>query len=290
MGRDAYVRGADLPSRSGLFPTLALTGIPSGTSITDYAGPNPITIDGTTVVGKRIVTTVDVEADNVTFRRCSIDSETVHAVIVQAGKSNLTLDECDIVAGGFIVPISGFTVRRCRTDPSLGQRVDALTVAYSSVGHNGGNVLIEDCYFGPHYAYGPEEPGGDADHGGGFQMWGFGTVTNVTVRRNTIDGTNISGEVGSFPNGNAIFLADATYVNVKVEHNLFTRTNDVGGYFHTTLASNDPTSGHVIRGNRFGQQGEVVACSLYRMTPGIWSDNRWLPSLDLISQPAIGGM
>ena len=150
-------------------------------------------------------------------------------------------------------------------------------IGFSSIGHNGQNVLIEDSYISPQWG----EPG---DHTDGIQFWGFGTVTNVTLRHNYIDSTNANPDPDAVKVGACAFLADGSYVNVTFEYNYC--TNSSGGYFHLRLASNDPTSGHIIRGNRFANRA-TTPVDLFRATPSVWSDNRYADNGELIAQPAV---
>ena len=114
-----------------------------------------------------------------------------------------------------------------------------MVVGYSSIGHKGQDVLIEDSYF-----TGLEvTPDGHAD---GIQFWGFISVSNITIRHNYIDAHDY-GPNHVIPNA-AVFLADADYFNVTIENNYF---RSPGNYNALTAGNNHVwSSNHQIRGNR----------------------------------------
>ena len=260
------------------FPNKTCTGVPAGTTLSTYGG-GPVTQDRAVIQNVRITGTVDVRANDVTFRNCWIASTDTLAIAVEQGYNGLTLENCTIKSGGLIAPFSGLTFRRVLVDPDPGAyRPDGIVVGFSSIGQNGQNILIEDSYISPQWGGG----GPDPDHTDGIQFWGFGTVSNVTIRHNYIDATNANPDPTAVRVGACAFLADATYVNVTFEYNLC--TNSAGGYFHLRLLSNTWTSGHVIRGNRFANRS-TVAVDLFRTSPAVWQDNRWADNGDLISQP-----
>lgn len=263
------------------FPNKSCTGVPAGTSLTTHPG-GPITQDNAVISNVRITSRINVFANNVTFRNCLISVGPI-AIGVEPGYNGLTLENCTFKSGSIIAPKSGLTMRRVLVDPDVGAyRPDGIVVGFSSVGHNGQNVLIEDSYIGPQWGDG----GSDPDHTDAIQMWGFGTISNVVIRHNYIDSTNISSDPTAVKVGACAFLADGSYEAVTFEYNFCTRTNDQGGYFHLRLCSNTPTSGHIIRGNRFGQRGSVTPVDLFRSTPSVWSDNRYTDGT-LIPQPNV---
>lgn len=261
------------------FPNKTCTGVPSGTVLSDFSGL--VTQDNAVITNVRITSRITVQANNVTFRNCYIAPTEPIAIEVVQGKNGLTLENCTFKAGSLIAPFSGLTLRRVLVAPDPGAyRPDGIVVGFSSIGHNGQNVLIEDSYISPQWGDG----GADPDHTDGVQFWGFGTVSNVTIRHNYIDSTNLNPDPTAVHVGACAFLADATYVNVTFEYNYC--TNTTGGYFHLRLASNDPTGGHIIRGNRFANRA-TTPVDLFRATPSVWSDNRYADNGELISQPAV---
>lgn len=264
-----------------LFPNKTCTGVPAGTTLTTHPG-GIISQDNAVISNVRITSRISVYANNVTFRNCLISVGPI-AIGVEAGYNGLTLENCTFKSGSLIAPKSGLTLRRVLVDPDPGAyRPDGIVIAYSGIGHNGQNVLIEDSYIGPQWGDG----GSDPDHTDAIQMWGFGTISNVIMRHNYIDSTNLSTDPTAVKVGACAFLADGTYQSVTFEYNFCTRSNDQGGYFHLRLASNDPTGGHIIRGNRFGQKGTTQPVDLFRATPSVWSDNRYTDGT-LINQPAV---
>lgn len=259
------------------FPNKSCTGVPAGTALTTYSG-GEVTQDNAVIANVRITSTITVRANNVTFRNCLIVPSGPIAIAVERGFNGLTLENCTFKTGGFIAPFSGLTLRRILVDPDPGAyRPDGIVVGFSSIGHNGQNILIEESFVSPQW-------GDEDDHPDGIQFWGFGTVSNVVLRHNYIDSTNANplGQAG----GAGAFFADATYENVTIENNYFTNLQG-DSYIHLRLLSNEPTYGHVIRGNRF--DGHGVPVDLFRMTPSVWDDNRFAETGKVIPQPVVKG-
>lgn len=256
------------------FPDKTCTGLPAGAAIFPFSADS-VSVSGTVISNVRISKRVTVRANNVTFKNCIIDAGDPIAIAVEQGYNGLTIEDCTIKRGSFIAPKSGFTIRRALVNPDPGvYRPDGIVVAYSGIGGHGGDVLIEDSYIAPQWGEG-------TDHPDAIQFWGFGTISNVTLRHNYIDSTNANpdGPVG----GAGAFLADATYVNVTVENNFFKNLQG-DTYIHLRLLSNDPTGGHIVRGNRFDRHG--VPLDLFRMTPAVFEDNRYEDGT-LIPQPRV---
>lgn len=278
---------ATVSRTSGGWPTSLTTGYDPALTLVDFNG-GTITDDGAVITGRRITSTIYIEANNVTFRDCLMQPSTSTFAYVEDGYNGLTIEDCRIWGGGLGVPKNGLTIQRCHIgpDPGAGYRSDGLFLAWSAKGYSGSGVLIEDNFFEPQWGDGAP-PGGDGDHTDCIQFaLTYSGLDDVVVNHNWIDSTNVSNESGAHPVGGGLFMADGQYTNVVVTNNMFTRTNDVGGYYHLRLACDvSPTSGHVITGNRFGQQGSVEPIDLFQMTAGTFSDNRYYPSLDLISAP-----
>lgn len=256
------------------FPTKTCTGLPAGAVANPYTA-DFVNVSGTVVSNVRISKRVTVRANNVTFKNCVIDVGDPIAIAVEKGFNGLSIEDCTIKRGSFLAPKSGFTLRRVLVNPDPGvYRPDGIVIAYSGIGGHGGDVLIEDSYIAPQWAEGDDHP--DA-----IQFWGFGTITNVTLRHNYIDSTNANpdGPVG----GAGAFLADGTYVNVTVENNFFKNLQG-DTYIHLRLLSDTPTGGHIVRGNRFDRHG--VPLDLFRMTPAVFEDNRYEDGT-LIPQPRV---
>lgn len=265
------------------FPDKVCTGVPAGTALTDYRAGDVVT-DNAVISGVRITKRVTVRANNVTFRDCLIHPTEAIFIAVDRGFNGLTIENCTIKAGGLIAPFSGLTLRRVLVDQDPGAyRPDGIVVGYSSIGNSGENILIEDSYISGQWG----EGGSDPDHPDGIQFWGFGTVSNVTIRHNYIDSANLNPDPTAVRVGACAFLADGSYRNVTFEYNYCVKSAGRGGYFHLRLASDQPTSGHVIRGNRFANRGSTSPVDLFRATPAVWSDNRYADNGELIPQPAV---
>lgn len=257
------------------FPDKVCTGVPAGTALTTLSA-SEIRADNTVIENVRLSKRLTMYANNVTLRNCLVDVGDPIAVAVAPGYNGLTLENCTIKRGSFLAPKYGFTLRQVLVDPDPGvYRPDGIVIAYSSIGGSGGDVLIEDSYIAPQW-------GDSVDHPDGIQFWGFGTVSNVVLRHNYIDSTNANpdGQRG----GAGAFFADGTYENVTAEYNYFTNLQG-STYFNLRLLSDNPTSGHIVRGNRFDHRG--VPIDLFRMTPKIFEDNRYADTGELIPQPRV---
>lgn len=253
------------------FPDKSCTGVPAGMPLAHYSG-GPVTRDGSVISGVRITSRIEVRANRTTFRNCEIAPDEAIAIAVAEGFNDLTIENCTIRAGGVIPPAERFTLRRVKVEPS-GYRPDGIVVGFSSIGHVGRDVLIEDSYIS---GLTPEV----GDHADGVQAWGFDRVSNVVIRHNYIDAGNY-GHAPAVPNA-ALFLADATYENVTVEFNYL-----AGGGLHVLqLYSNQPTAGHVVRHNRWARGG--APARLLRMTMTEWSDNAYADNLEVIAPPLSG--
>ncbi len=108
-----------------------------------------------------------------------------------------------------------------------------------------------------------------------------GTVNNMTVRHNWLEAIDNSGN-GVLANA-AFFCSNGTYGGtVTVENNYLNAT----GFWTLRLYTATPTSGHIIRSNRWGRAGGPP-CDLFRFTPAIWTDNKYLDNGEVINQPPI---
>src|SRR5258706_2913180 len=97
------------------FPTIANTGIPSGTSLTASGGFTAST-NNATYTALDINGNVDINATGVTFQSCKIHGGLFYVLHVLAGKS-VTLNDCEVygnVAGATPIYTEGATVlNRC---------------------------------------------------------------------------------------------------------------------------------------------------------------------------------
>ena len=82
------------------FPDASTTGVPAGTTLTEYTGPMTITEDGTVIENQIINGSLRVTADNVTIKNCKIDFTGYWGVDAE-GAQNLTIQDCDITGPGY---------------------------------------------------------------------------------------------------------------------------------------------------------------------------------------------
>ena len=155
------------------FPNASNTGVPAGTSLTAYAGPSTITTNGTTVDSKTITSCIVIEADNVTFTKCSFSSAGCFWLILNDWDqgTGLVIEDCSFnglgnLSGDSCVNVANATVRRCNFQGTP-----------DGVKLNSENVLFEDNYIHD-LAIGGVDP-----HADGSQT--LDTI-GLTIRHNTI--------------------------------------------------------------------------------------------------------
>jgi hypothetical protein len=94
----AAIREVAVGSRAG-FPDATSAGVPSGTVLTNYAGPLTITRNGITIEGKVIAGTLRVTAENVVIRNSRISFHS-HWGVDAEGAKGITIANCDFVGPG----------------------------------------------------------------------------------------------------------------------------------------------------------------------------------------------
>jgi hypothetical protein len=117
------------------FPDATCTGVPSGTILTAYTGPNPVTADNTIIDAKTINETLDIRASNVVIKNSDITAGVIFGDDLGYGKLPLQLlddnIECSPSPPVWDTGISGanMIIRRihlkgCTNGLSVDQNVD----------------------------------------------------------------------------------------------------------------------------------------------------------------------
>jgi len=198
------------------FPTQSDTGVPAGTVLTRYSGPNPITADGTVIDGVDFGTdtTVSINADNVTIRDSRMGMISNHGTGLKVSYSTVTASSCN---GTEAVGYDNYSLDHVLViNHSDGPRV------------SGNNVSITNSYILACFNAG--------DHADGIQ--GYGGGTNVVIDHNTIDSTNRRSA------NSAIFFADHS------EQATITDNYLAGGqYVLQPLTETDGTGTYTVTGN-----------------------------------------
>ena len=154
------------------YPTAATTGVPTGTTLTP-SGSLIITTADQTVQNLQVTGDIDVRANNVVIRNCSVTGSIFNWN--GAGGYSFTVEDCTVgVAGGFN---SQFAIG---TENYVARRVHIQGHADGfRIGGSGLPVVIEDSFV--------ELASNDLnDHSDGIQAYG-GAGSTVLIRHNTID-------------------------------------------------------------------------------------------------------
>lgn len=102
-----------------VFPDASNTGVPSGTTLTNYTGPSTITTDGTVIDAKKVTACLVIRADNVTIKNSLIQSRGCYFnVLSDDGNTGLKLTDVEIDGlsndgGDSAINGGGFTCLRC---------------------------------------------------------------------------------------------------------------------------------------------------------------------------------
>ena len=193
------------PSPSGSYPDASTTG-PDSATLVPYLGPTTITVPGTVIEGKNILSCITVSASNVVIRNSRISCS--DSSVVWSGGTNLVVEDTEIVCGG-TPATTGLTPENYTARRVEASRCENIFWAEH-------NVVIVDSYLhDPIPCCGAGDPHTDSvqvPHG----------ASNITIRHNRIYGGYIN--QSNFGNS-AITLGPGTS-NVEVDDNLLAG----GGY------------------------------------------------------------
>jgi Domain of unknown function (DUF4082) len=255
--------GTPAPPATG-FPSVANTGVPAGTALTVMDGDVTIRTANSTLDARDIHGDVTIDAPNVTITRSVVRGH----VFINSRSDSLLMEDSEVrpSAGrnyevGNYPPIGSgnYTLRRVHVH---GFQDGPRT--------GGGTTVIEDSLLDD-LAFGPGE------HPDGYQQYGPGEKSNVTLRHNTI-----SGQAGnaSDKGNSAIFWSDhpGRGSTILIENNLLS-----GGQF--TIRINDTSAGSgvvadvhgntVVAGSYQYGPAETDASTAFNGTDGVkWSNNK----------------
>jgi len=156
---------------SSSWPNAMNTGVPTDCPLTS-AHSLIITTDGATVDALDITGTVDINADNVTLKRCRVRTANFYIVRIRSGKIGAVVRDCEIDGvgkgndGSNGIQGTGTILRNNIYNVENGITVDGTSP-----------TLIEDNYIHDLLASG-------APHYDGIQI--DGGISNVTIRHNTV--------------------------------------------------------------------------------------------------------
>lgn len=233
------------------FPDATNTGVPAGTTLTNYTGPQDITTPNTVIDSKTINTCLEIRTSGVIIRKSKITCVPANGLWgirsdpgVNTGTWTLVEDTEVTCAGNDLdgVDFANYTLRRV----NIHHCGNGMSIA--------SNVTLEDSYLHDWNCCTDNHPDGIQFDG---DLWGIRT-SNVTIRHNTLSGQNNDGSPG-----NAAIISDSSQQqNILIENNLF-----YGGGYTLYCSAGTPTN-YVVRNNKFstrfsakvGTFGPVVGC------------------------------
>jgi hypothetical protein len=258
------------------FPDATNTGVPAGTSLTAYSGPNPITTNNTIIDGKTFTICPEIRAQNVTIKNSRIsvtDGDNAcsgaYAVSLYDGDAtfnnwSLTIQDSEIDCGGD--PPNGYD-----NSTALGSAFITARRLKIHGCENGGDIDqsfdIQDSYLYDFRQCTPADGcGGDGSHTDGFQFAGHfspaGSTNvvnfslNVTIKHNTVFVMKAGAHT---PESNEAYYTNSAIIthplslgrdqNVAIENNLFAG----GGYTLYCPTNTTFNNGHVT-GNHFSNR------------------------------------
>jgi len=252
------------------FPTAANTGVPAGTTLTNYTGPNIITVPNTVIDAKLVTGNLEIQTSGVVISRSKVNGGiTLNTGLANASTWNFTVRDSEINVGGSLTirGIEGwnFTALRNNIYGSYGGIYCAL------------NAVIQDNYV----------HGNALDPTGIAHMSGIRQEASCTIRHNSITcdapvtppDCCCSAALTGYPDF-------AIIQNNTIDRNLFvaTPTGSYCAYGGSTLGK--PFSGQTnnIRfTNNIFQKGSTNVCGAFAAvgdydpaaTGNVWSNNKY---------------
>lgn len=214
------------------FPSASTTGVPAGTTLTAYAGANPVVTNGAIIDSKTVTGCLDINASNVTIRKSVIncasgtavqqeDDGTATGLVVQD-----TEIECTGSVGGNGITEGNFTatrveIRSCENGISLNQGVTLVDSWIHDLEDNNHDPdMHEDGvqFSCGHYTGNPADTA--ACGGANFVRFDDGAL-NVTITHNRIEGLQETD--GSNATSSIIMNKQGTGpdTNISLTENLF---------------------------------------------------------------------
>jgi hypothetical protein len=260
------------PLLSG-FPDASNTGVPAGTTLTDYTGPCTITDDHTVIASKNVTCQLEIRARGVVIERSRVNG---HIYSAEGSDSSFTVVDSEVDGQGSTwstVGATNFSITRSEIF-NAGQ---TLVYCY-------GNCVIRDSWL-----HGLTTPGAES-HLGAFLAnddGGDPTVgddpaarTDVTLIHNTIhcDAAEV-GDGGCSGNVN-LFGDFGPITNVMVDNNLFRASTGMSFCVYGGDGGSKPfpVSSHVVFVNNVFERGTNGKCGFYGPVGGFNIDrpgNRW---------------
>jgi hypothetical protein len=228
------------------FPDATTAGVPTGVALTP-SGSLTINTPGAVIEGLDIQGMVTINADNVTLKNCKVTAGGWAVINITSGKTGVVIQDCEI---------NGLSAQGVRGISGQGTFLrNDIHHTEDGIYLTGSNTLIQDNYIhdlqsnwsGPHYD-------GIATDGG---------VSNITIRHNTV--INPHGQTSALMLSN--YFGSVT--NVTVDNNLL----EGGGYtVYSDGQFNGGTISGVSFTNNYLVRGQYGYSSIRNNTP-VWQGN-----------------
>lgn len=252
------------------FPTAVNTGVPTGTTLTNYTGPNIITVPNTVIDAKTVTGNLEIQTSGVVISRSKINGGiTLNTGLANASTWNFTVRDSEINVGGSLTirGIEGwnFTALRNNIYGSYGGIYCAL------------NAVIQDNFV----------HGNALDPTGIAHMSGIRQEANCTIRHNSITcdapvtppDCCCSAAMTGYPDF-------AIIQNNTIDRNLFVATPTGSYCAYGGSTAGKPFSGQTnnIRfTNNIFQKGPTNVCGAFAAvgdfdpaaTGNVWSNNKY---------------
>ncbi len=216
------------------YPTKTTTGVPAGTTLTNYSGSNVITTANTLIENKKVNGNLDIRAAGVVIKNSEISGIVIN--------DNISTHHAFTIQNSTVGPASG-----CSTwgNGAIGiENYTAKNVLVRGFGDGfriaGSNILIQDSYVDLCTV----DPNAHSD---GIQAYGAANGTNIVIDHNVIDQRNVMDGTATSP----IFIPNDT-TSQGNQNITVTVTNNVlaGGGFSLRVFGDLPWSSPSISNNK----------------------------------------
>jgi len=262
------------PDGSGTcWPGPTNTGVPAGTSLTDYTGPCAITSANTVIDGKTVNCSLAIRAAGVTIKNSKVNGTVILDTDLPGSSAwSLTIQDSEVDGGAQQLSAVGW---------------GNLTVIRSNI--HGGQTSVQceensvSCLVQDSYLHGQYLPNDQPWHLGGFLSDGG---RNITLRHNFIVCDQPVNSVGEGCTGDVNLIPNFAPINgALIERNLFGA--NVGSSYCTyggeKSTSPTPNSFNVVYKDNVFQRGSNTKCGAFgpvtdfrvTNTGNQWACNTW---------------
>jgi hypothetical protein len=162
------------------WPNASNTGVPPGTTLTNYTGPMTITTAGTVIDGKIINGTLTVKADNVTIRNSILRNMSFWGILADGNPINTRVENCEIDGGSGTYHVTGLGLGGGANSAIIGCNIHGMVIAVNLWGQ----CLVQDNYI---HDLLENDTNVDARHFDGIAYRGGGGAVGPTINHNWVD-------------------------------------------------------------------------------------------------------